>query len=150
MRSVWRNSIVELVVMLLILALAVPAPVTAKKNYLDGKIMDSKFAGNRRCTDTSHTDWFCDFYTMIIQVEDMTYQAEYQQHGGLIGATHYKFKTEDWPINADVEVRFDTVHFLGIRKTRVYVKRSNGKEIELWLFSKTGADGKELCGNYRC
>lgn len=133
------------------LGLFLAGPVAAKdKDYLEGKVMDAKFSKKDNCTVqmSKHTT-VCDFYRLIVQVEDMTYQADYEQQHGVFGS-HYKFKEEDWPINSTVEVRFKSQHLLGVRHTWMYVKRPDGKEIELLLESKAGADGKELCSMFRC
>jgi hypothetical protein len=149
------------VALLLILALASPPPMTAKKkDYLDGKILDAGFASKDKASNmppisadggpTSSVQILYTHYNFTVQVEDFVYMGEYKQTGGLIGLTHYKFKEEDWPVNADVEVRFKTQHALGTRHTFMYLRRSNGKEIELTIVSKKGPDGKELCGKFRC
>jgi hypothetical protein len=141
-----------IIAVLAALALLLPGPTAAKnKDYLVGKILDTKFEKNDRCTSqySSSTIYHCHFYRMIIQVEDITYQALYEEQRGLLGS-HYKFKEDDWPINADVQVRFEVKHLLGLRRTYMFVKRANGKEIELTVWSKTGADGKQLCGDFRC
>ncbi len=145
------------VALLFLLSLALATPVTAKKKeYLDGKILDadkksySSFSSKSDCHDGSPSGWSCDHVFLTIQVEDMTYVADYEQHRGLSGVGAYKFKDEDWPVNAGVELRFEVKHFLGLRRTFMFIKSPKGKEIKFVVLSKTGADGKEYCGNYRC
>lgn len=158
MRSTHRSTSSLFFGLLLMMALAVAAPLTAKKkDYLDGKILDAGYASTdkleRSMTADGSTGTLNRAYKhfhITVQVEDLTYVGDYKQGGGLMGATHYKFKEDDWPVNAGVEVRFKVQHALGLRHTLMYLKRSNGKEIELDVISKKGADGKELCGNYRC
>ena len=143
--------------LLLILALVLPGLVAAKdKDYLEGKILDaSKKAyayidARSECHDGSPSSWQCDHVFVTIQVEDMTYVADYEQHHGLSGLGDYKFKDEDWPVNASVQLRFDVKHVLGLRRTFMFIKSPKGKEIKFVVYSKTGADGKEYCGKYRC
>ena len=158
MRSTHRSAGSLLVALLLMMALAVATPLAAnKKDYQDGKILDAAYASKDKEERSMNADGSSGtlnraykHFHITVQVEDMTYVGDYKQGGGLIGATHYKFKEEDWPVNAGVEVRFKVQHALGLRHTLMYLKRSNAKEIELDVISKKGADGKELCGNYRC
>jgi len=155
MRSAWKASGPLFVALLVFLPLALAPPAPAKnKDYLDGKIMDadkksySSFSRSSDCHDGSSGS--CDHVFLTIQVEDMTYVADYEQHRGLSGVGGYKFKDEDWPVNGSVEVRFEVKHLLGLRRTFMFVKSPKGKEIRFVVYSKKGADGKEYCGNYRC
>ncbi len=155
MRTGMKTVGPALVAVLVLLSLAFAAPVAAKgKEYLQGTILDSKKIEHKfwdmggDCHDGSSGS--CDHVFVILQVEDMTYQADYEHHRGLMGMHEYKFKEEDWPVNGTVEVRFEVKHFLGIRRTFMFIKSPKGKEIRFVLFSKTGPDGKELCGKWRC
>ena len=143
--------------LILILTLLFPGPFAAKdKDYLEGKILDadkkaySAFSRKSECQDGSPKSWQCDHVFLTIQVEDMTYVADYEQHHGLSGVGDYKFKEEDWPVNSSVQLRFEVKHLLGLRRTFMFVKSPKNKEIRFVVLSKTGADGKEYCGNYRC
>jgi hypothetical protein len=139
------------IVVLFALGLLLPGPAAAKeKEYLTGKVMDAKFNKKDKCTlQMSKSTAYCKYYRLIVQVEDMTYQVDYEEEHGVFGS-HYKFKEEDWPINSEVQVRLKVQSLLGVRHTWMYVKRANGKEIECLVESKTGPDGKELCGMFRC
>jgi hypothetical protein len=158
MKSILKSTGPMSLAVLFALALAAATPLKAKKkDYLDGKILDAAYAKTDRSERTMTADGgpgtmsreFKHFH-ITVQVEDMTYVGDYKQGGGLLGIGHYKFKEEDWPVNTDVEVRLKVKHVLGLRHTYMYLKRSNGKEIELDVVSKTDSNGKELCGNYRC
>jgi hypothetical protein len=129
--------------------LLLPFAATSKdKEYSTGKVLDAKYLDKRRC-ESSANKWECEYYLLVVQVDDVTYRAKYEQHGGLIGTSHYKFKEQDWPINAPVEVRFEKKSFMGLHKTFMHVKlpEGKGKEIELVLLNKLGPDGQQMKDN---
>jgi hypothetical protein len=137
-----------------VMAMFLPGPLAAKdKDYLEGTILDSQqfksgFMTAWECNDLSSGT--CDHSFVRFQVEDLTYLADYEHHRGLVGMNEYKFKDEDWPVNGKVQLRFEVKHLLGLRRTFIFVKTPKGKEIRFVVYSKTGQDGKELCGKYRC
>ena len=141
--------------LLLILGPLLPGPTAAKdKDYLEGKILDTE-QKKQGVMSTKHdchdgTSGQCDHIFLDIQVEDMLYRIDYEHHRGMVGMGEYKYKEEDWPINSVVKLRFETKHVLGLRRTYVFVKGPKDKEIKFFVVSKTGPDGKEYCGNYRC
>lgn len=151
-----RNSAVSRLLALAgVMGMLFSVPLAAKdKDYLEGKVLDSNKKSyssmDRRSECHDGTSWSCDHVFMTLQVEDMTYVVDYEQHRGLSGIGDYKFKEEDWPVNGTVQLRFEVKHLLGLRRTFAWIKGPKGKEIRFVVYSKTGADGKEYCGTYRC
>ena len=144
-----------LAAMVAALAMFLSGPIEAKdKEYQEGTIrayerLEHKwYDAGSDCHDGSSGQ--CDHFIVAIQIEDLTYYADYEHHRGLVGMREYKFKEEDWPVNGSVSLRFEVKHLLGLRRTFMFIKSPKGQEIRFVLLSKIGADGKELCGKYRC
>lgn len=84
-------------------------------------------------------------WVYVIKVGDYTYTANVNRVGGIFAAKGPK--QEDWPANSTVQVVFHT----RMGSLLMDLKSPTGKEEEdLWVFSKKGPDGKELCGTIKC
>ena len=84
-------------------------------------------------------------WVFVIKVGDYTYTGYADRVGGIFAAKGPK--QDDWPANAAVKVTF--FHRMG--SLYMDLQSPTGKKEEsLWVFSKKGADGKELCGSFKC
>jgi hypothetical protein len=84
-------------------------------------------------------------WVYIVKVGDYTYTANVNRVGGIFAAKGPK--QEDWPANSTVQIVFHT----RMGSLLMDLKSPSGKEEEdLWVFSKKGPDGKELCGTIKC
>lgn len=120
-----------------------------KKEYIDGVMLGEEFAVKFREHYSTHTalvDNYDEFH-FYIQIGDLTYVGAYHKD-----LTHlYKPKAEDWPKDMAVKIHFEKKSFYGMaRRTFMFVKRPDGKEVKTELFSVIGPDGKERCGKFMC
>jgi hypothetical protein len=84
-------------------------------------------------------------WVYIVKVGEYTYTANVDRVGGIFAAKGPK--EEDWPPDSTVQVTF--FHRMG--SLYMDLKSPTGKEEEsLWVFSKKGPDGTELCGKIKC
>lgn len=84
-------------------------------------------------------------WVFVIKVGEYTYTGYADRVGGIFAAKGPK--QDDWPANATVKVTF--FHRMG--SLYMDLQSPTGKKEEsLWVFSKKGADGKELCGSFKC
>ena len=84
-------------------------------------------------------------WVYVVKVGDYTYTGYADRVGGIFAAKGPQQK--DWPLNSTIEVNFH--HRMG--SLYMDVKSPTGKkEDDLWVFSKKGADGRELCGSFKC
>lgn len=98
------------------------------------------WVGEGTATGVKSKNWI-----MIVQVGDYTYSVLLNRVGGIFAAKGPK--DEDWPANSTVKITF----FTRMGSLYMDVTSPTGKEEEsLWVFSKKGADGKELCGTLKC
>jgi hypothetical protein len=84
-------------------------------------------------------------WVYVVKVGEYTYTGYADRVGGIFAAKGPQ--QEDWPVNSTIPVVFHT------RMGSLYMdlKSPTGKnEEDLWVFSKRGADGKELCGSFKC
>lgn len=101
---------------------------------------EDTWVGEGTATGVKSKNWI-----MIVRVGDYTYSVLLNRVGGIFAAKGPK--EDDWPANATVNVTF----FTRMGSLYMDLKSPTGKEEEsLWVFSKKGADGKELCGQIKC
>jgi hypothetical protein len=84
-------------------------------------------------------------WVFVVKVGDYTFTGYADRVGGIFAGKGPQ--GDEWPANATLEVVFHT------RAGSLYMdlkSPSGKKEDDLWVFSKKGADGKELCGRIKC
>lgn len=140
----WRQALIGFAVVML---LAIPAASSAgDKGFRDAALIDGpvraedSWVGKGTTTGVSAKNW-----VFVIKVGDYTYAAYADRVGGIFAGKGPQ--KEDWPKDSTVKARFH--HRMG--SLYVDLKSPTGKEEEdLWVFSKKGPDGKELCGQFKC
>jgi len=131
------------------------------KEYEEGTLLDMQLAGKgggakeaiqNAATIAAGAGMLHHHYkvwTFTVKVGDTTYVAKYPYE-----APHnfqYMPKEDDWPANSAIQVRFDRKSFLGMHTILMHIKRPDGKkEVEAWMISRVGPDGKETCGRQAC
>lgn len=101
---------------------------------------EDSWVGGGTITGVKAKNW-----VYVVKVGDYTYTGYADRVGGIFAAKGPQ--QDDWPANSTIQVVFHT------RMGSLYMdlKSPTGKEEEdLWVFSKKGADGKELCGKLKC
>jgi hypothetical protein len=84
-------------------------------------------------------------WVFVVKVGDYSYTGYADRVGGIFAGKGPQ--QDDWPLQSTVQVTF--FHRMG--SLYMDLKSPTGKEEEsLWVFSKRGADGKELCGSFKC
>jgi hypothetical protein len=129
------------------MALAIPAIAGASdKNYQDVTLVDGpvhaedSWVGKGTTTGVKAKNW-----VFVIKVGEYQYAAYADRVGGIFAGKGPQ--KEDWPQSSTVKAHFH--HRMG--SLYVDLKSPTGKEEEdLWVFSKKGQDGKELCGSFKC
>ena len=108
---------------------------------LDGPVKaEDSWLGGGTSTGVKAKNW-----VFVIKVGDYQFTGMADRVGGIFAGKGPK--TDDWPQNSTVKVYFH--HRMG--SLYMDLKSPTGKEEEdLWVFSKKGADGKELCGSFKC
>ena len=101
---------------------------------------EDTWVGKGTTTGVSAKNW-----VFSVKVGEFTYTGYADRVGGIFAGKGPK--QDDWPVNSTVQVVFH--HRMG--SLYMDLKSPTGKEEEdLWVFSKKGADGKELCGSFKC
>jgi hypothetical protein len=79
-----------------------------------------------------------------IQVGDWTYGASVEKRFG-------KLDEAEWPANAAVKIRFDIKGGGIATRTKMYIQRADGKELESDILTITDKNGKnDYCGTRKC
>ena len=84
-------------------------------------------------------------WVFVVKVGAYAFTGYADRVGGIFAAKGPK--QDDWPQNSKLEVTFHT------RAGSLYMdlkSPSGTQEEDLWVFSKKGADGTELCGKFKC
>ena len=101
---------------------------------------EDSWVGQGTVTGVKAKNW-----VFVVKVGEFTYTGYADRVGGIFAAKGPK--QDDWPLNATVKVTF--FHRMG--SLYMDLQSPTGKKEEsLWVFSKKGADGKELCGSFKC
>lgn len=127
--------------------LAIPAIAGAgDKGYQDATLVDGpvraedSWVGKGTTTGVKAKNW-----VFVIKVGEYNYAAYADRVGGIFAGKGPQ--KEDWPQNSTVKAHFH--HRMG--SLYVDLKSPTGQEEEdLWVFSKKGPDGRELCGSFKC
>ena len=133
--------------LLVVAALLVPLTAGAGgKHYQDGVLLE----GPVKARDSSlgagtMTEVIAKNWIFVVKVGDYNFAAYADRVGGIFASKGPK--QDDWPLNSTVSVYFH--HRMG--SLYMDLKSPTGKEEEsLWVFSKKGADGHEMCGSFKC
>ena len=135
------SKLLALVVLLLPVCAGAGGKAFKEGVLLEGpvKAQDSS-VGAGTMTEVKSKNW-----VFVVKVGDYSYAAYADRVGGIFASKGPKI--EDWPLNSTVQVYFH--HRMG--SLYMDLKSPTGKEEEsLWVFSKKGSDGKELCGSFKC
>jgi len=132
-----------------VLALGVPATAGAgEKNYRDVILVDGParaedtWVGEGTTTGVKAKNW-----VFMFKVGDYEYAAYADRVGGIFASKGPQ--KEDWPSpNSTVKAYFH--HRMGSLYVDLKSPTSGKEEEDLWVFSKKGPDGKELCGSFKC
>jgi hypothetical protein len=129
------------------MALTIPAIARADDDsYQDVTLIDGpvraedSWVGKGTATGVKAKNW-----VFVIKVGEYNYAAYSDRVGGIFAGKGPQ--KEDWPQNSTVKAHFH--HRMG--SLYVDLKSPTGKEEEdLWVFSKKGPDGREMCGSFKC
>lgn len=131
---------------LVVLALLFPLCAGAgDKSYKEGQLLEGPVKAKDSVLGGGNTRVTSKNWIFVLKIGDYRYTALADRVGGIFAASGPK--TDDWPVNANLRVHFHR------RMGSLYVDLTSptGKEEEsLWVISKVGADGKELCGTMKC
>ena len=84
-------------------------------------------------------------WVYVVKVGDYTYTGYADRIGGIFAAKGPP--QEAWPATSPIPVAFHP----RIGSLYMDLQTPTGKkEEDLWVFSKRGSDGKELCGSFKC
>ncbi len=136
------KSIMPLALTISLLPLSALADNVHKEGLLiQGPVKaEDSWVGQGTVTGVKAKNW-----VYVVKVGDYTYTGYADRVGGIFAAKGPQQK--DWPLNSTIEVNFH--HRMG--SLYMDVKSPTGKkEDDLWVFSKKGADGRELCGSFKC
>jgi len=101
---------------------------------------EDTWVGEGTMTGVKSKNW-----VMIVKVGNFTYTGNVNRVGGIFAAKGPK--EEDWPRDSTVKVVFHK----RMGSLLMDVTSPTGKkEEDVWVFSKKGADGDELCGKMKC
>jgi hypothetical protein len=135
------TKLLVLLVLLIPLGALAGDKVRKEGTLIEGPVKaEDSWVGGGTPTGVKAKNW-----VYVVKVGEYTYTGYADRVGGIFAAKGPQ--TEDWPANATLQVTFHT------RMGSLYMdlKSPTGKEEEdLWVFSKRGADGKELCGQFKC
>ena len=134
-------NLLALTVLLIPLAAHAGDKVRREGTLIQGPVQaKDTWVGEGTTTGIKAKNW-----VFIVKVGDYTYTGYADRIGGIFAAKGPQ--QDDWPQNSTINVVFHK------RMGSLYMdlKSPTGKEEEdLWVFSKKGADGKELCGQFKC
>ena len=135
------SRLLTLVVALFPLGAGAGDKVQREGTLLQGPVKaEDSWVGEGTPTGVKAKNW-----VYVVKVGEYTYTGYADRVGGIFAAKGPK--QEDWPLNSTVEVIF--FHRMG--SLYMDLKSPTGKKEEsLWVFSKKGSDGNELCGSFKC
>ena len=135
------TTLLASILVLLPLAASAGDKVKTEGKLLQGPVRaEDSWVGKGTVTGVSAKNW-----VFVVQVGTYTYTGYADRVGGIFAGKGPK--QEDWPQDSTIQVIFHR------RMGSLYMdlKSPTGKEEEdLWVFSKKGADGNELCGSIKC
>ena len=101
---------------------------------------EDTWVGEGTTTGVKSKNW-----VMIVKVGDYTYTGNVNRVGGIFAAKGPK--EDDWPRDSTVKIVFHT----RMGSLLMDLTSPTGKkEEDVWVFSKKGTDGVELCGKLKC
>lgn len=121
------RTIVLTLVGLMVLA---ASAIAKEKEYLDGTILDvQQNAAHMKHVKMSGNDW----YKFTVKVGDTIYESYYKKEGLMGRSAH----AEDFPVNSQVKVRFESSRLAKIAgwEGYFYIQRPDGKELQTFLWS---------------
>jgi hypothetical protein len=142
-KSSTRLASVLLAVMALLLPLCAGA---GDKVFKEGVLLEGPVKAKDSMLGTTANGVGTKNWIFVVKVGDYKYGVEAYRVGGLLNFKK-KPKTDDWQANSPVQVHFHR------RSGSLYMDMQgpNGKKEDgMWVFSKVGPDGKELCGKFKC
>lgn len=83
-------------------------------------------------------------WIFVIKVGDWTYGASVEKRFG-------KLDESEWPANSTVKIRFDIKGGGIATRTKIYIQKADGKELESDVLTITDKNGKgDYCGTRNC
>lgn len=130
---------------LALVMLVLPIGASADSKYQDALLLQ----GPARAKDTwvgegTPTGVKSENWVFVFKVGEYTYTANVNRVGGVFARKDPK--VDDWPQNSTIQARFHR----RMGSLLVDLKGPNKEEEDAWVFSKKGADGRELCGKIKC
>jgi hypothetical protein len=132
-----------------IVASAFGVPSTADagdKNFRDVILVEGPVRAGDTWVGEGTTAVKAKNWVFVIKVGEYQYAAYADRIGGIFAGKGPQ--KEDWPQDSPVKAYFH--HRMGSLYVDLKSPTSGKEEEDLWVFSKKGPDGKELCGSFKC